>query len=638
MTMLDRMRRHKSWLKWSLAIIVVAFVLVYVPQFIDPTGTGAASTDVVATVAGRRITADTLQRVYLQQIQQLRATNPQITDDIIRQLGFGQRIVQQLVSQEAQLAEAERLGLSVSDGELRERLIRMPMFQENGVFIGSARYQQLLDSSRPPTRPDQFEAELRNSLMAEKLQAAITGWVRVSDADVEQEYRRRNEKVKLDLAVFNASDFRAGVQPTAAELEAELAKNTETYRIPEKRRVRYLTLDVASLRAKMPATDQEIDARYRQNQASYSTPEQVRASHILFATEGKDKTTVRKAAEEVLARVKAGGDFAALAKQHSDDTASKVNGGDLDFFSKGAMVPEFDAVAWTLGLGQTSDLVESQFGFHIIRATDKRAATTRTLDQVKGELDDQIRTEKAQAEATRLSTEIAAEIKAPADLDRVATARGLTVGDSGLFTRDEPLAGLGYAPMVASTAFSLEQGKTSTTALQTNQGYAFIALTEIKASELPSLDQVRDKVVEAVTTAKAIEVARGRAAALAAKPGPNFAAAAKALGVSVRSTDFVARGAALPDVGTSDAVDAAVFALKAGQTSQPIATASTVVVAQVKEKQEMDGLAFVAEKDTLRDQLATERRQAFFNAYMEKAMAKMTITYNESVINQVVGQ
>lgn len=636
MTMLDRMRRHKSWLKWSLAIIVVAFVLVYVPQFLDPTGTGAAPTDTIATVNGRRIPASTFQQVYLQQMAQLRASYAGLSDEMIQQLGFGQRLVQQLVSQEAQLAEAERLGITVSDGELAERLKRLPAFQENGVFIGEARYRQLLDNSRPPTRPEAFEADLRKSLTAEKLQAAVTGWIRVSDADVEQEYRRRNEKVKLDLAIFNAADFRTGIQPTAAEIEAEFSANKETYRIAEKRRVRYLSIDVASLRPKMTVTLPEVTARYQQNQQSYSTPEQVRASHILFSTTGKDEAAVRKTAEGVLARIKSGGDFAALAQQYSEDPQSKVKGGDLDFFAKGTMVPEFDAVAWTLAPGQTSDLVKSQFGFHIIRVTEKRAAMTRTLDQVRPQLEEQIKDEKAQAEALRLSEEIAGQISAPADIDRVAKERGLTAGDSGLFSRDEPLAGLGFAPAVAAQAFALEQGKTSGS-LRTNQGYAFIALTEIKPSALPTLDEVRDKVQQAVVNAKAIEVARTRAATLAASTGANFAAAAKAVGAPVKSTDLVARGSALPDVGVSDKVDAAAFALKAGETSQPIATDTAVVVVHVRERQEITPEALAAERDTLRNELTDQRRAAFFSAYMAKAMENMDVTYNEAVIAQLLG-
>jgi peptidyl-prolyl cis-trans isomerase D len=635
MTMLDRMRRHKSWLKWSLGAVVVTFILLYVPQFLKTNGVGAAPGDVVATVNGRPITAGVYQRVYDQQITQLRSSYSQLTDDMIKQLGLGQRLLQQLVNQEAELAEADRLKLNVSDGELRERLLRLPAFQQNGQFIGYAQYTQMLASARPPVREEEFEEDLRRSLMAEKLQAAITGWIRVSDADVEQDYRRKNEKVKLDLAIFNGTQFREGIQPTDAELTAELAAHPDAYKIPEKRQARYLSIETNALRAKMTVTPQEVDARYRDNIQTYSTPEQVRASHILFKTEGKDDAAVKKLAESVLAKVKAGGDFAALAKQYSDD-GSKDNGGDLDYFSKGTMVPEFENAVWSLQPGQITDLVKSQFGYHIIKMTGRRAASTRTIDEVRPQIQEQIREEKAQAEAARLAEEIAKEIKSPEDIDRVGKARGLTTGDSGLFARDEPLAGLGFVQTVANEAFSMEKGKVSG-ALRTSQGYAFIALTDIKPSYAPTLDEVKDKVRDAVITAKAVEIAKSRAAAMAKSNASNFEAAAKAAGATVRSTDFVTRGSAYPEVGVSDALDTAAFALKTGETSAPVATDSSVVVARLRDRQDIDQTALAAQRETLRTQLTEERRQEFFAAYMSNATRKMDVRYNEAAVRNLLG-
>ena len=640
MTMLDRMRRHKAWLKWSLAFVCATFVLLYVPQFLDPTGTGAgtgaAPTDVVATIEGRPITANAYQQIYNQQMAQMRASYGEMSEQVARQMGIGQRVIQQLISQEAQIAEAERLGITVTDGELRERIIRIPSFQENGVFIGDDRYRQILDTARPPLRPAAFEADFRRSLIAEKLQAAVTGWVRVSDADVEEGYRREHERVRLDLAVFDATQLRAGIQPTDAEVSAAYTANPETYRVVEKRRVRHLSVDAAALQTKVTITPQEVEARYRDNMASFSTPEQTRASHILFATDGKDEATVRKTAEGVLARVAKGEDFAALAKQFSDD-GSKEMGGDLDFNARGIMVPEFDTAMWALAPGQTTtELVKTQFGFHIIRVTDRRAAVTRTLDQVRPQLENQIRTEKAQAEATRLAGEIEDQIKAPADLDTVAAQHGLTVGDSGLFSRQEPLAGLGMAPLVAAEAFTLEQDKVSGP-LQTMQGYAFIALVEIKPSYVPAIDEVRDAVRDDVIQTKAVELARVRAATLANNTA-NFAAATKAAGATLRSTELIARGSALPDVGVSDRIDAAAFALKVGERSQPIATDSAVVVVHLRERQDIVPEGLEAQRETVRAQLTSQRRMDFFSAYMAKAMESMNVTYNEATVAALLGQ
>jgi peptidyl-prolyl cis-trans isomerase D len=636
-TMLDRMRRHKNWLKFSLVAVVGTFILLYVPSFLNSPGAGAAPGDAIATVGGRKITVDTYRRAYQTQVQALRnAYGASLNDQMLKQLGIGQRIVQQLIDEEAVLVEARRIGLTVSDAELRERLLRLPDFQENGQFVGEARYRAVLRMQRPPRTPGDFEDELRKVLTIEKLQGAVAAWVRVSDSEIEEEYRRRNEKVKLDLAIFTANQFRAGIQPTDAELQAQFTAHPDTYKMPEKRRVRYLSLSAEALRARMTVTPQEIEAKYKQNSQTYSMPEQIRASHILFKTEGKDAAAVTKQAEAVLAKVKAGADFAALAKQFSEDDQSKATGGDLDYFGRGAMTPEFEEAAWALEAGKTSGIVKSPFGLHIIKLTDKKAAATKTLAEVRSQIEDQIRWEKAQAETNKVGEEIAKEIKEASDLDRVAKARSLTVGDSGLFSREEPLAGLGFAPAVSSEAFTMEQGKVSGM-LRTTQGIAFITLAEIKPSYAPKLDEVKDKVREDVIKTKAVEVAKSKAAGMAQAAKGNFAAAAKAAGVEVKSTDLITRSAALPEIGVSGAVDDAVFALKAGETTPPISTENAVVVARVKERQDFNPTEFQAAREGIRGELLQARRGQFFSAYMGKAKGKMQIEFNGEAIRTLLG-
>ena len=194
MTMLDRMRRHRGWLKWSLAIVVVSFVLLYIPSFMNNQTQGAANNAVVADVEGREITAAQFRRVYQAQMQQYRQSyGANIDDRLLKQLGIDQRIVQQMIQEEASLAEARRLGIRASDAEVRDRILALPAFQENGQFIGDERYRQLLRMQMPPMRPDEFEDQVRRSIVAEKLQAAVTGWVTVPESDVLAEYKKRNE-------------------------------------------------------------------------------------------------------------------------------------------------------------------------------------------------------------------------------------------------------------------------------------------------------------------------------------------------------------------------------------------------------------------------------------------------------------
>ena len=301
----------------------------------------------------------------------------------------------------------------------------------------------------PPINPGEFEEEIRRSVILEKLQGALTDWITVADADVTAEFNRRNEKVKLAVVAFPADKFKDGVAVTDAEVASHFEANKDTYRIPEKRKIKYALIDLQSIRQRTTVSAQDVQRYYDDNQQQYSTPEQVRASHILLKTEGKDDAAVKKQAEDMLAKVKGGADFAALATKLSEDEVSAAKGGELDFFGQGAMVKEFEDVAFALKPGETSDLVKSQFGYHIIRR-DRQESRPRHARSTKSrvQIEDIIKSERAQKEAERISNELAGKLTKPEDLDTVAKGRGLAVGESGFFARDEPIVGLGMAPAI----------------------------------------------------------------------------------------------------------------------------------------------------------------------------------------------
>ena len=380
---------------------------------------------------------------------------------------------------------------------------------------------------------------------------------------------------------FPADKFREGLVATDAEVAKHFEDHKDSYRVGEKRKVRYLTIDQEALRQKATVTGQQIERSYNDNIQQYSTPEQVRASHILLKTEGKDDAAVKKQAEDLLAQIKKGANFEELAKKNSQDEVSAAKGGDLDFFDKGRMVPEFDKAAFELPLGQMSDLVKSEFGYHIIKVTDKRPATQKTLAEVRPQIEDQLKWEQAQTAAQKLADQVAAELKKPADFETVARARGLQSGESGLFQQDEPIAGIGMAPAVAQAAFQLKDGEVSEP-LRTPQGYAFITVTGTQAPYVPKLDEVKTKVRDDVVKQKAIETARQKAASISAEmKSGDFDKAAKAAGLDVKTTELIARGAPIADVGVSPALEAAAFSLPAGAVSDPVVTETGAAIVKV---------------------------------------------------------
>jgi peptidyl-prolyl cis-trans isomerase D len=237
MTMLDRMRRHKGWLKWSLALVVVTFIWLYIPAEYTGVNQGLSS-DRLATIDSRSISVTDFRRRYVNQVQAYRNSyGGNLTDDILQQMQVPQQVLQQMIQEKAELAEAERAGITVSDAEVRAQIIAIPGLQENGQFIGEQRYRQLLSQQVPPMTPADFERSVRESLMLDKFRAGLTEWMTVSDVDLEREYKRRNEKVTLDVVAVLADNFKTQVTPTDAEISGHYDKNKERYRIPDRRKI-----------------------------------------------------------------------------------------------------------------------------------------------------------------------------------------------------------------------------------------------------------------------------------------------------------------------------------------------------------------------------------------------------------------
>lgn len=635
MTMLDRMRRHKNWLKWSLVLVVLAFIALYIPAS-NNSANGAGLNDAVATVEGNEVTVGEFRRAYARQMDAYRqAYGANMDERLLRQLGIDQRIVQQLIEEEVSLAEAKRLGITASDEEVRQRILGIPAFQENGQFIGMERYRQMLQMQNPPMRESDFEEQVRKSITIEKLQAAITNWISISDAEVEESFRKRNEKVKLAVVSFPADSFRETVKVSDQEVAAWFEERKDEYRVPEKRKVKYALIDVQALRDRVTVTPQDVQRYYEDNAQQFSSPEQVRASHILLKTEGKNEADVKKQADDLAAKAKAGADFAALAKQYSEDESNNTTGGDLDFFGRGQMVPEFDQVAFALQPGQVSDAFKTSFGYHVVKLTEKRPASSRPLAEVQAQIEDQIKWQRAQDEAQRTADDLASQLKTPADLESIARARGLVVSESGFFTRDEPIAGLGLAPAAADQAFTLDEGAVSQ-AIRTPQGFAFLTVTGKQDAYVPKLEEVQARVRDDLLKKKAVDAAQQKAAELAGslKSG-NFEAAAKAAGLEVKTTDLIARGAPVADVGVSPAIDAAAFSLPAGSVSDPITTDNGAVVVKVLERQDPTAEEIAAGRQQAKDELMNERRGRFFSAYMGKARERMDVRINGELLAQL---
>ena len=638
MTMLDGMRRHKGWLKWSLAAVVIAFVFLYVPGFVDQTSTGLPAA-VLAEVGDHEITVAQFRQLYLQQVQQYRLqSSGEITEEVLRSLGIDRKILQGLINRYVALSEAERLGLTVSDAEVRKRIISLPAFQQNGQFIGEQRYQQLLLRQNPPLTAAEFEEEVRSDIMLERLQAAVTEWITVSDQEVDEEYRRRNEKVKVDLVAFRGDDYRDQVEVTDADIQLLYDEEPNRYQEPEKRKLRFLLIDESALRDSVTPRDDEIQQYYDINISQYSTPGQVRASHMLLRIEGKEEADVEARAAELVAEARNGADFVELARQHSEDEGTSETGGDLGLFGRGRMVPEFEAVAFDLDVDAISDPVKSPFGFHVIKVTEKQEETTQPLDAVRESIANTLKQERAASRSRALAQAIAAEVSTPEDLERAASARGLEVQESAFAAPGEPILGLGLASGVSAEAFQMELGEVAGP-ISTPTGPAFVSVVDRQDAFVPPLEDVRARVREDVLRRKALTLAQAKAAEAAAmlQEAEDFSAAAKAADLTVGTSGLLTHGSPFPEVGISAAVEAVAFELPIGGVSSVIEAGNAAAVMRVVERQDVTPEEVEEARDALRTELLQNRQNQFYSSYIAGVQEQLPFTVDMVAFDQAVG-
>ncbi len=638
--MLDGMRRHKGWLKWSLALVCLAFVFLYVPGFVDQTALEGFPNDVVAQVGEYDITVAQFRQMYLLQLENYRQqSSGEVSEEVLRSLGIDRQILQGMIARYAAVAEAERLGLSVSDAEVRHRIVNLPGFQVNGQFVGEARYRQALQFQRPPMTPAQFEEEVRRDIMFERLEAAVTGWIAVSDDEIAAEHRRRNEKVRVQVVAFRGDDYLEDIEATDEEVEAQFEENPLSYEVPEKRQLRFLLVDESAIFENISPGDDEVQQYYDANISQYTTPGQVRASHILLRVGDQDEAEVEARAAELAAEARAGADFAELAREHSEDEANAEDGGDLGMFGRGRMVAEVEAAAFDLDVDTVSDPVRSAFGFHVLRVTEKQEETAQPLEEVREAIENTLKNERATSRADALARAIAAEVETPEDLERAAGARGFELQESGFVGRGEPILGLGFAQQVSAEAFQMEQGEVAGP-IQTPTGPAFVTVTALQDPVIPPLEEVREDVARDVRSRKALERAREQADAAAAslRGGEDFEAAAEEAGLTVATSELITRGAAFPEVGVSSALEQAAFDLPIGGVSGVLeGGGQTLAIVRLLEREDVTPEQIAEASDAVRGELLQTRRNEFYSTYMSRVQEQLGVDIDYAAFENAVG-
>lgn len=589
-------------------------------------GSNTPQKGVVASVAGEDVTTLEVQKQAQQMVQQQFPRGGAQANMLMP--FFAQRAADNLINEKVMLSEANRMGLQVSDAEVREELEHGPYaatFFPGGKFIGDEEYKNLLGSH--DLTPPQFEHLVGNGILERKLEKLIASTATVTDAEVRQQFEKENTKVKFDYAVIKKDDVLKSLHPAEAELKAFYDRNKQTYvnSIPEKRQLKYLVLDNIKMLAQTQVTQQDLASYYDQHRDEYRVPEEVNVRHILFKTpppgpDGKvDQKAVEAArakAEDVLKQVKAGGNFADLAKKYSEDTTAK-EGGALGWIGRGKTVPEFEKAAFSLPKGGNSDLVKSSFGFHIIHVDDKQEAHVKTLDEVKSQIEPLIKQQKAGEAAQHAADQLLADAKSTS-LEKAAAAKGLQVISTDFVTSKDTLPGIGNDPQFMTAAFG-QAANAPPDQAQLHQGWAIYQVTAVKPPATPTFEEIRSRVEQEFKNERSAQLLTQKTQELSdrAKADHDLKKATKELGATYKTSELVLPDGQVPDIGSMTGPAAVAFTLKPGEISGPINSGDNGAVLTVTDRQAPTEQDFATKKDQIRETLMQKKQNEAFGLYLE---------------------
>jgi peptidyl-prolyl cis-trans isomerase D len=620
-----------------LVILAASMVTYLIPGFMSTVDAGGRA-GIVASVAGTDIRSQDVNRLV--QMQKKRQPVPDFYLPIL-----AQQAARQLIQQQEVRYEAERLGLRVSDQEVFDEILEQmtqivgkETLYPGGNWIGNDKFEKMLEDqiAQSGTTVAELKRNVKDDMLRRKFFMTIVAGVSASPSEVERAFKDRNTKVKFQFAVLELDEIKKQINPTEAELKAfyEATKGTYQNSIGEKRQVRYFILSDKDAESKVTVNASDLQRAYNDNVDAYRLPERVRVRHILIKTpppgpdgkpDAKAVEAARAKAADILKQIRAGADFAALAKKESADPGTADKGGELGWFERGRMVPEFEKKSFEQKPGDISEPVQTQFGFHIIQTEEKEPAHVKPFSEVKPEIESMVKSKKV---GEYLDTEVtkAQDVAQKQSLAKAAEQRGAQVVESNPVARTDALPGIGASPEVMGAVFSVPE-KSAPQVARYTQGYVIFEVTKVEPARTPSFEEVKNRVTEDFKAQRARELLQKKLAALAdrAHAEHDLAKAAKEAGATLKTSELVSRTSDVPGLGPMRGPAGAIFALKPGEISNPINLGVKGAVAQVLDRQEpsVNDPQFAQQRDVLTDELSEQKRQQALEVFMTELESRL---------------
>lgn len=629
--MLNILRKRAQSTVIQAVVLIIAIVFVF-----WGVGTNIGNRrNMLATVNGEEIAYQDFQRNYDNAVENLRVQfGGSIPQGLLEGLDLNRQVLNQLIQAELFRQGGGMMGITVSKLATQEEIKNMEVFQTDGRF-DLDRYREVL--SQNGMTPATFEAGLRNDLLTRKVTEAIRGFAVVTDNQIQSRFAYAGEEIKLAYAAVRGGEMAEKVEMDEEELSAWFDGHKNDYLTDPRVRLQYLFFSFDDGLDQVQVDDEAIRAQYEADMESYSTPEKRRARHILFRVAESDDAGTRaekkKKAEEVLALAREGGDFGALAEQYSEDSTA-ARGGDLGFFSRGAMVEPFDNAVFALQPGEVSGVVETVFGFHIIKLEEIQPPSVRPLEEVREEIAARLRQKEARNITFQRASEAYEDIIRAGSLAKYIAGGGEPVVQTDYFSRQDPPGPPVSDPKFLESAFSLKKGELSSL-VQTEKGYAILFVDDLQAPKVPELQAVRAQVENDFRRARGLELAREEAEKLlAAAREKKGLAAVLPPEMEMKESGFIrhADPASAGEVPAQLVQEAFALGRENGLPEKPVEIGDAFYLFEVVEKRQGERSLDEKEREQLREQVLASVESGMMSGWLAWMQNRADIWVNEEIL------
>ncbi len=635
--MFDMFRSRDKAVRTTLTVML-GLVALSMVAYLVPGGPGGGATTNEAVIAEVCDSKITLREVQLQLQSALK--NKSFPMQMIQ--NYIPEFVNQFVAERATACQANDMGIRVSEEEVANAIKSMlPNIFQGGfnkeLYAGFLAQQNL-------TIPE-FETNVRKQMQLVKLRNLVMEGLIVTADEIEGEYKRRNEKIKVEYVAFAADKFKGQVTLTPADVQTYFNANRDRFKTEEKRSFDLLVAAEDKIGATIDVSENTLRQVYASAGDRWRSGERVHVRHILFKTTEKsdaDVKAIEAKAAGVLQQIKSGADFAKLATEHSDDPGSKAKGGDLDWVVKGQTVANFEASAFSLKKNEISNLVKTEYGFHILQVLERDEPKVRTFDEVKAELATEMRRQQVQARMEQAAEQARAELaKAPKNAAAIAAKYNLNHYTVQEARPSDPLQEIGVNQDFSSAVFSLQPGGVSNGIIIGNNKIAIAVLQGITPIRNAELTEVENGIRAQLTEQKAFEIMSAKAKEVdgMVKAGGDLKAIAKAVGGEVKTSDEFTRDGNIQAVGSATYFSD-LFEKPAGSLSGPHNISGQVAVARLVAKTDADMSKLATERPNLitgiKGRKAQERKDLFEDGLVNRLIDKGKVKINQDIIRRLI--